>query len=158
MVWPLFGYMLLFFALPFLAANLLGLAKKLPWLPTLGALYMAGLSVLLSVLIVFLLPVAMLERVGGLGAYRRSRELLAGHWGLGLKVMLPILLTEELLVAAVRYLLPAAWMDQLARQLIEAASLPFETAAAVVLYLHVRAARESRDANELAGELDRPPV
>ena len=64
-------------------------------------------------LILFVVPVAMFERVGGLRAYRRARELLAGNWRLVLGVVAPIVLTGELLTAVARYLIPLAWGDHL---------------------------------------------
>jgi hypothetical protein len=96
----------------------------------------------------------MFERTGGWACYRRSRALLSGSWVPAILVLAPIVLTSELLVAAARHFIDTPWHLQAVRHLIEAATLPFEAAAAVLLYLQVRAARETRWAHDLAREID----
>ncbi len=155
LLWPLFGYLLVLFALPMFVIGLAGLQPTLgPWSIRLGSVCLAVLGTFFSVLILFVVPVAMFERVGGLRAYRRARELLAGNWRLVLGVVAPIVLTGELLTAVARYLIPLEWGDDLARGLLDSASLPFDVAASVLLYVNVRAARESRDADGLVREID----
>jgi hypothetical protein len=158
-IWPLIGYMFLAIV-PFIAVGMVrrGSSFSLPGAEVLGAIYLAALVSLVSALIVFLMPVAMLEKVGGRAAYRRNRALLAGNWRLVLQVVMPIAVASQLLITGGHELLPADWMGRVARQLIEAAFLPLKAAASVLLYLEVRAARESRDVEELTRELDQAVV
>ena len=155
---PMAGYMIVLVLVPITAATVL--SRSRPWYPSGlelgGGVYIAAVMAFFSLLLVFLIPVAMLERVGGLAGYRRARALLTGNWKAAAAALLPIVLTGQLLTAATLRLLPAPW-DQLGRQIIDALLLPFEASASVLLYLRVRAAQESRDADTLAQQLWAPP-
>ena len=78
---PLTGYMLLLFAAPLGLAKALDLEDRLgPWYRMGGAVYLGGVVAFLSILLVYVMPVAMIEGLGGFAGYRRSRALLAASW------------------------------------------------------------------------------
>jgi hypothetical protein len=137
---PLSGYLFLLFAAPLGLATALELEDRLgPWYRTAGAVYLGGVVAFLSILLAYVMPVAMIEGLGGFAGYRRSRALLAASWRPTLAAMLPIVLLTEAL-AALTHWIPAPGASQAARHLIEVAALPLEAATSVLLYLRLRSA------------------
>jgi hypothetical protein len=152
---PVTGYMLLLVALPFTLAAVARLNTRIDPLALgrFAAIYIGAVVVFLSVLLVFVVPVAMLEGLGGFKGYGRGRALLRGNWRLVLPVMVPIF-GIGFLATTGGYLFDGGWLEQLVRRLLQIAALPFEAAASLLLYLQVRAGREGREASDLAREID----
>jgi hypothetical protein len=152
---PVAGYMILV-GLPLIIAGALGAQSRagMPWSDVLDLMYPAVAAVFITVLLVFVVPVAMFEGLGAFRGYGRGRAMLSGNWGLALAVMIPITGVGTLLGVAVVSLLEPVGLAQLLRRLLQIVILPFETAAAVLLYLQVRADRDGRPADELAREID----
>jgi hypothetical protein len=151
---PLVGYLFLLFIAPVALATAFGLQDELtPWFRPASAVYLAGVVGFVSVLLIYVMPVAMIDGLGGFAGYRRSRALIAASWGPALRALLPIVLAKEAL-AGLTHLLPLPWVGQLARDLVEVAALPLEAATSVLLYLRLRSADPTavQDAVQVFGD------
>lgn len=144
---PLFGLMLLLLMpATFISATMEGPA----WLreAVSGGLMLVGASVL-TALLVFVIPVAVLEGEGGFAAYRRNRALLAGRFWKVAAVIAPLEIAQGLAQRAAGWIFAAKPLSEGIEQVVWWLFVPLQIAASVILYARIRREAEACEPHQL---------
>lgn len=121
----------------------------------LGFLCLVLPGVYLALSLVAVWPIMIIERIYGMRAIRRSRELMHGNLMRVLGIFLVVALIGGVVGAGVG--LALGWIpgvNVLANPLIQSTSAAFGTAAQVVLYFEVRCRKEGFDIEHLAERVE----
>jgi hypothetical protein len=107
-------------------------------------------------------PVVVLEKLWGIGAIRRSRELMRDNLSKGLKVVLAVGVLTWILSLAMGLLLawvpwPHAMVGLAATYALQALILPIQTAPTLLLYYDLRIRKEAFDLEQLALSIAEAP-